>query len=119
MRNDIEIYFNSGCSKCRKLGELLEERGLKVEYRHYLDSPLSREEIEVLLEKLGLADPAQIVRQKEAVYTELGLATATRKGLIDALTQHPVLLERPIVSRNGKAIIARPPELALALLDND
>ena len=119
MRNDIEVYFNSRCSKCRTLVKLLTERGLEVGYRHYLDSPLSREEIEVLLEKLGLVDPAQIVRKEEAVYTELGLASATRAGLMNALARHPILLERPIVCRNGKAVIARPPELAFALLESD
>jgi arsenate reductase len=70
-----------------------------------------------VLAKLGTDDPRQMVRTKEPVYAELGLETADRDQLLDAMASHPILIQRPIVIHGDRAVIARPPERLLELLD--
>jgi arsenate reductase len=64
---------------------------------------------------LGIDDPRQMMRTGEDVYKELDLAGADSDALLDAMTKHPVLIERPIVIRGDRAVIARPPEKLLDL----
>lgn len=66
---------------------------------------------------LGSDDPRTIVREKEPVYRELKLDTATDDELLDAMAANPVLIQRPIVMAGGRAVVARPPERLLELLD--
>lgn len=79
------------------------------------DTP-SRAQLEDVLRMLGTDDPRAMVRTGESVYKELKLADASRDELIDAMVAHPILVERPIVIRDGRAAIARPPEKLLELL---
>ena len=72
--------------------------------------------IRTLLGQLGFADPRQLMRTKEDLYKELGLADVNGDALIRAMHQHPKLIERPIVIKNGQARIGRPPELVLEIL---
>ena len=65
---------------------------------------------------LGIDDPRAMMRTGEAMYKELELADADRDALLDAMTKHPILIERPIVIRGDRAVIARPPEKLLELL---
>lgn len=113
------MYFNPHCSKCRTAQGILAERGVDAEYLRYLDHAPTREELERVMGLLGIDDPRQMMRTGEAVYKELGLADADRDALLDAMTTHPVLIERPIVIRGDRAVIARPPERVLELLDGD
>ncbi len=115
--NSTLVWFNPACSKCRALKVLLEQRGIGARYRHYLEEAPTAEEIEELLRLLGSEDPMVLIRSKEAVFEELGLPGAGREALIAALCSHPRLLERPVLVRQGRAVVARPPELALPLLD--
>jgi arsenate reductase len=64
---------------------------------------------------LGIDDPRAMMRTGEGVYTELGLADADRDGLINAMVAHPILIERPIIIRGERAVVARPPERLLEL----
>jgi arsenate reductase len=114
---DVCVYFNPNCSKCRGARDLLQERGLEADYVRYLDNAPSRDELERVMGLLGIADPRKMMRTGEDVYKELGLAAADRDRLLDAMTEHPILIERPIVIRRDRAVIARPPELLLELLD--
>jgi arsenate reductase len=114
--SEVTVWFNPRCSKCRGADEILRDRGVVAEHVHYLDDPPARAEIERVLGLLGLDDPRGMMRTGEPVYAELGLATADRDALIDAMTQHPILIERPIVIRGDSAVIARPPERLLELL---
>lgn len=111
----IRIYHNSRCSKSRGALALLE--GREVEVVNYLDTPPSAAEITHLLTLLNLPARA-LLRTGEAAYQELGLAdaTLTDAALITAMAAHPILIERPIVVANGKAVIGRPPEAVLAIL---
>ncbi|MEW9624729.1 arsenate reductase (glutaredoxin) [Rhodanobacter geophilus] len=111
----IRIYHNHRCSKSRATLALLE--GREVEVVDYLDAPPDADELKQLLKLLGI--PArQLLRSGEAVYRELGLADPAldEDALIAAMVAHPILIERPIVVANGKAMIGRPPEAVLAIL---
>lgn len=108
--SDTTIWHNPRCSKSRQAKGLLEDLGADAEVREYLKEPPTRAELEALLAALGLDDPRPIVRTGEDAYKQLGLGDATADELIDAIVDNPILLERPIVVRNGSAVIGRPPE---------
>ena len=110
------LYFNPSCSKCRTASSLLDELGVDYAYVHYLDEHPSTDELNALMARLGINDPRAMMRTDEALYGELGLATASRERLLYAITEHPVLLERPILVVGDRAVIGRPPERVLELL---
>ncbi len=112
----MEVYFNPKCSNCRTVQGILQDRGVDADYVRYLDSAPSREELARVLDLLGTDDPRTIVREKEPVYAELDLASASRNELLEAMTKHPILIQRPIVITGDRAIVARPPERVLELL---
>jgi arsenate reductase len=114
---DVTVWFNPSCSKCRGARDLMAEAGVACELVHYLEEGPDRDEIERVLGLLGTDDPRAMMRTGEPVYKELGLATADRDALLDAMAAHAILIERPIVIREGRAIMARPPEKLLELLD--
>jgi arsenate reductase len=111
------IYHNPRCSKSRQTLQLLTERGADAEVINYLDTPPSHAELDRILGLLGL-EPRELMRHKEAEYTELGLddPALSRAALIEAMVQHPRLIERPIVIRGTRAVIGRPPEKVLEIL---
>ena len=114
---DTTVYFNSKCSKCRTTQGILAERGIEADYVHYLEQVPTRGELERIMKLLDIDDPRQMMRTGEDVYKELGLAEADRDRLLDAMTEHPILIERPIVIRGDRAVIARPAERVLELLE--
>ena len=115
--HDVTVYFNPRCSKCRIARDMLDERGVEAEYLQYLDDAPGRADIERVMGLLGIEDPRLMMRSGESVYKELGLATADRDALMDAMAAHPILIERPIVIRGDRAVIARPPERLAELFD--
>ena len=116
---DVTIWHNPRCSKSRGALALLTERGIAPDVRRYLDDAPTRAELEQVLRELGTDDPRTITRTGERVYRELGLAAADRSALLDALAEHPELIERPIVIRDGRAVVGRPPERVTTLFDAD
>ena len=108
----VVVWYNPSCSKCRGAGELLAAYGVPEQRVFYLDNPPSEAEIARVLTLLGTNDPRALMRTGEPIYKELGLAQETSKEkLLDAMVAHPILIERPIVIRDGKAaVIGRPPE---------
>ena len=114
--DELSIYFNPRCSKCRTAQGLLAERKVDAHVIEYLKAPPTVPELRVLMGQLGLSDPRQMMRTGEDVYGTLGLADLSGDALLEAIAAHPILLERPIVVRDGRAVIARPPELLLDLL---
>lgn len=115
--SDVLIYHNPRCSKSRQTLKLLEDNGIQPEVRLYLENPPSAAELKKLLKALDL--PARdLLRKGEAEYKELGLAdtSLSEAKLIAAMVEHPRLMERPVVVRDGKAVLGRPPENALALV---
>jgi arsenate reductase len=114
---EIIVWANDRCSKSRGAEALLQERGVEYERIPYLEQAFSRPELERVLGLLGTEDPRVLVRTGEPEYAELGLATADRGALLDALAAHPSLLQRPVVIRGDRAVVARPAEKVLELLD--
>ncbi len=119
MTDKVRVFFNPACSKCRAARELVDGRVSDATYVKYLDDAPSRSELEAVVRMLGLTSPRGMMRTSERIYGELGLADADDERLIDAMTKHPILIERPIVIRGERAVIARPPSKVLELFDDD
>lgn len=115
---NVHVYFNPECSKCRTVSSILEERGVEPEYVRYLEQAPTREQLEKVMQQLGAEHPHEMMRTQERLYDELGLASATPDELLDAMTAHPILVQRPIIIHGGRAVIARPPQRALELLED-
>lgn len=115
--SDVQVFFNPNCSKCRTVRAILEERGLEAEYVRYLEHSPTKAELERVLSLLGTDDPREMMRTQERVYRELELGSADRDALLDAMVEHPILIERPIIIRGNRAVIGRPPERALELFE--
>jgi arsenate reductase (glutaredoxin) len=114
---DVIVWYNPRCSKCRGAEQVLAEYGVPAQKMFYLDNPPPRAEITRVLDLLGAADPRALMRTAEPRYTELGLDHASPDELIEAMTRYPELIQRPVVIWAGRAVIARPPELLLPLLE--
>ncbi len=111
------IYHNPRCSKSRATLALLEERGVQPDVVLYLDNPPDAEQLRDLLDKLQIG-AAQLLRRGEAEWKALGLAVdAPEEQLIAAMASHPKIIERPVVVLGDRAVLGRPPENVLALLD--
>ena len=113
------IYHNPRCSKSRTALVLLQERQVPLRIVEYLKDPPSRDELAALRRKLGVP-PQDWVRKGEAEFRAAGLsATSTEAELLDAMARHPILIERPIVVHGNRAVVGRPPERVLELLDDE
>ena len=113
----VTIYHNPHCSKSRQTLALLEDRGIKPQVIEYLKTPLDATTIAGLLENLGLRAIC-LVRRKECLFTDLGLAALEDDdtALIATMASNPILIERPIVVAGDKARIGRPPPNVLDIL---
>jgi arsenate reductase len=113
----ITLWHNPRCSKSRNAAALLEEKGVEAEVVKYLYTPPTKEEIKELLKMLGIS-ARELMRTKESIYKELGLKDVEdEEKLIEAMAENPKLIERPIVIKDGKAVIGRPIENIIELLD--
>jgi len=114
----ITIWHNPRCSKSRVTLGLLQERGVDPVQVKYLENPPTDTELRAALIALGIT-PFELIRRSEAVFKELNLSkVSTDDELVSAMASHPILIERPIVFAGKKAVIGRPPENALRLLDD-
>jgi arsenate reductase len=112
----LTIYHNPRCSKSRSALALLQERKTPLRIVEYLKDPPTRAELGGLRRKLGLA-PSEWIRKNESEYKAAGLDAKTPEDkLLDAMAEHPILIERPIVVRGDRAVVGRPPERVLELL---
>jgi arsenate reductase len=113
----VTIYHNSRCSNSRGALALIRERGIEPTIVDYIAQPLDAAALAALVGRLGVP-VRDLLRSKEAVYTELQLdaPAVTDAQLIAAVAAHPVLLNRPIVVTPRGAALCRPPEKVLALL---
>lgn len=112
-----KIYHNPRCSKSRQTLALLSENEMDVEIIEYLKTPPNKKELTEIIKMLGIK-PRDLLRKGEKEYKEAGLNNMelTDKQIIDAMLEHPKLIERPIVIKNGQARIGRPPELILEIV---
>ena len=118
MSDAVTIYHNPRCSKSRETLTLLKTNGIEPQVVLYLDTPPDADTLRTLLSQLGMASARELMRQKEELYKELGLANSAlgEDALIQAMVDNPKLIERPIVVANGKARIGRPPEQVLEIV---
>ncbi len=115
--SDVIIYHNPRCSKSRQTLQLLRDNGVDPTVVEYLKSPLNSAQLRDLLDALGVP-PRDLIRSKESEFKEQGLENPnlTDAELIAAIAVTPKLMERPVVCKDGKAAIGRPPENVLAIL---
>ena len=114
----VTVYHNPSCGKCRGALDILRERDVACDVVEYLKAPPDRATIERVLELLA-GPPAELVR-KDKRFRELGLDEkdyVTREQVAALLLAHPEFMERPVVIRGKRAVIARPSERVLELLD--
>lgn len=114
----MEIWLNPACSKCRVAIGRLDEAGVGYTVRRYLDDPPTAQELDGVLDRLGL-EPWDLARLGEPVAAELGLKswprdTAARPKWIAALVEHPVLIQRPIITADDGTTVVGRSEEALA-----
>lgn len=115
--NNVVIYHNPRCSKSRQTLALLQERGIDPEQVLYLETPPAPAELRRLLKRLNMT-ARDLLRKGEAEFRDLNLSdnALSESQLIDAMSSHPRLIERPIVVMGDRAVIGRPPENVLELI---
>ena len=114
----MTVYFNPVCSKARGAVEILRDKGVDLEIIEYLKDKPSRADLERILDLIP-DEPAALVR-KDKRFQELGLDAAdyqTKEQVVAVLLEHPELMERPVVFSGDHALICRPSEKVLELLD--
>lgn len=113
----LTIYHNPRCSKSRETLHLINDSKSEVEIVEYLVKIPTEKELRILLDKLGM-QASEIVRKSEAIFKEeFKGKTLTNDEWIKAMVKYPKLIERPIVVKGDKAILGRPPENVLQLID--
>ena len=114
---DVSIWHNPKCSKSRAAMEILEENNCDTEVIKYLETNPDETQIKTILKMLGIT-PRELMRQKEELYKEMKLKEETNdEALISAMAKNPKLIERPIIIKNGRAIIGRPTEKIAEFLE--
>ena len=114
----VTIYHNPRCSKSRQTLDLLKENGVDPVIVEYLTSPPDADTLDTIVTMLG-KEPRDVMRKGEQPFKTLGLAdpSKSREELIRAMVDNPILIERPIVVKDGKkAALGRPPEQVLEIL---
>jgi len=106
---DITIWHNPRCSKSRTTLQMLRDRGVEPTIREYLKTPPSAAEIQAIAVCLGVP-PLAMMRTKETIFQDLKLAHADDNTRMLAMSEHPALIERPVVIAGERAVIGRPPE---------
>ncbi len=113
----VTIWHNPRCSKSRQTLDLLRSKGVEPVIREYLKEPPSKEEVETLIGQVG-GDARDLIRDGEEAFKALKAKKADLgpAAIAEAIAAQPVLLQRPIVVKGGRAAIGRPPEAILPLL---
>lgn len=117
-RDRIVVYEKPTCTTCRQLAKILREAGIEYEAVNYLLDPIPRDELARLVRMMGIT-PRELLRTREPAYRELGLGRpdTTDDEILDAMAAHPELVQRPIVVRGDRAVLARPAERVREILD--
>jgi arsenate reductase (glutaredoxin) len=113
----VTIYHNPRCSKSRQTLDLLQQRAIEPDIIEYLQTPPDARQLARILDLLGL-EPRQLMRRDEAQYRDNRLddPALSREQLIQAMVDHPNLIQRPIVVTGNRAALGRPPEQVLEIL---
>jgi len=113
----VTIFHNPRCSKSRQTLSLIQEKNIDINIIEYLKTPPDISQLKQILKQLGY-EPRQLMRKSEQIYKDLDLGNEnkTAEDLVIAMTQNPILIERPIVLSGEKAAIGRPPASVLDIL---
>ncbi len=104
------VYHNPRCSKSRTAVQYLQEKGVDFDIVEYLKTPLTKDELKELIEKLNIK-PEELIRKNESIYKELFKGkNLSDDEWVEAMVKYPKLIERPIVVAKDKAVVARPTE---------
>ena len=113
----MRIYHNASCTKSRETLELIKDKVKEIEIIEYLKNPMKFEELELILSKLSIS-PIDLVRKKEKIWKEnFNNKKLNDNEIIQIMIDNPIIIERPIVINGMKAIIGRPPENVLDIMD--
>jgi len=115
----VEIWINPACSKCRAATELLDEAGTQYTVRRYLDDPPTVDELDAVLQRLGL-EPWDVARLNEPIAGELDLEhlPRDRRRWLEVMSTHPILIQRPILTADdGTTVVGRSQEAVRRVLD--
>jgi arsenate reductase (glutaredoxin) len=117
--SSVTIYHNPACGTSRNTLAMIRASGVEPHIVEYLKTPPSREKLAQLIAQMEIT-PRELLREKGTPYTDLGLddLSASDDVLLDAMMQHPVLINRPIVVTAKGVRLCRPSELVLEILDN-
>lgn len=115
--SDITIYHKPTCTTCRQAVQRLKDSGKSFTAINYYEQSFTKSHLKTLLKKAGLS-PRDVLRTKEEIYQELGLAKKQLSDdeLLELMVKHPDLIQRPIVEKGDQAILARPAESIEKLL---
>ena|SRR5690349_9795014 len=111
MSDQITVYQKPTCTTCRAVYAALKESGVDFEAVNYYTDPIPKEKLIELLRKMKM-NARDLLRTRETIYKDLDLASRmlTDDEIVDLMVAHPDLIQRPIVERGRRAILARPPE---------
>jgi arsenate reductase (glutaredoxin) len=114
---EVKIYQKPTCTTCRQAIQVLRDSGKPFTTVNYYEKPFTKAQLKALLKKAGLS-PKEVLRTKEEIYKDLGLAKKdlSNDELLDVMIKHPDLIQRPIVEKGDRAILARPAETVKQLL---
>ena len=109
--SQITVYQKPTCTTCRQVYTALKESGVDFNAVNYYVDPISKPKLKELLKKMGIP-ASELLRKKEPIYQELKLSDKklTDDQIVDLMAKHPDLIQRPIVEKGAKAILARPAE---------
>ncbi|HEX7120075.1 MAG TPA: arsenate reductase (glutaredoxin) [Longimicrobiales bacterium] len=115
----VVIYEKPTCSTCRTVMRMLRESGIEYDAVDYTVDPIPRARLAELVRKMGIT-PRELLRTREPAYAELDLGRpdVTDDEILDAMVEHPELVQRPIVERGDRAVLARPPERVKEVLES-
>jgi arsenate reductase len=107
----LTIYQKPTCTTCRTVMKILQASGVDFDAINYYIEPIPKGKLKNLLKKMGIK-PRELLRSKEPVYKQLRLAerNLSEDQIIDLMVKHPDLIQRPIIEKGERAILARPPE---------
>ncbi len=114
----ITVYEKPTCTTCRKLSSLLIEKGINFEKVNYYVEPFSKSKLTSLLKKMSMK-PSELLRKNEEAFKENkgSILKMTEEEILNLMVENPDLVQRPIVEKGEKAILARPPEEIHKLLE--
>ena len=112
----MKLYHNPRCSKSREGLAILRDRNLDFEIVEYFKVPLTKEELSNIIKKLNIA-PIDLVRKNERIWKEnFKDQKLDNEQVLDALVEHPKLIERPILVNGNLAVVGRPPEHLISII---